>query len=329
VNRELLMSEADAIVIHAHPTESDYQDALAGHAQWANMRARAAQVRPLGIVALVVLVGVCVLAVKPEWVYDGRWVMNPLPLVMSVVLYPVMVLALALRTMLRTPASRDKPMGIVERPIVTGGRVSPLAVRAMLLWAIILVLVVALYFVMSRRARSAAAVAAALAAAQSSGATNAPAGEPVLESASEVPGAYLLAASLAIASVSVGLVAWAQRSRGARNLVASTPALLQPRTWEFHEDWLAERGEMLQTTMKWTYLLKFLETPRQVLLYPNEQSFYLVPKAAFVSEMQFAQFMALLMRKVPSGVMQPRAGRGFPIAPIGITASLPPPPRIV
>jgi hypothetical protein len=323
-------AETPPIVIHAHPTVSDYRDALAGHVQWANMRVRAAQVRPLGIVALVLLALACLLAVKPELVYGGQWVMNPLPLVMSVVLYPVIVLALALRTVLRSPPSRTKPMGIVERPIVPGGKVSPLAVRAILLWVIILALVVALYVVTSRRARSAAAVPAALAAARSSGAMNAPAaGEPVLESATEVSGTYLFAASLAIASVSIVLVAWAQRSRGARNLVGSTPALLMPRRWEFHEDWVSERGDLLQTTMKWEYLLKFLETPKQVLLYPNEQSFYLVPKAAFVSEIQFAQFMALLMRKVPSGVMQPRGGRGFPIAPVGITSSLPPPPRIV
>jgi hypothetical protein len=322
------MSEAEDIVIHAHPTESDYQDALAGHAQWAAMRARAAQVRPLGLLALAVFALACLLAIKPELVYSGEWVMNPLPLVLSVVLYPAMILVLALRTVLRSPASRTRPIGIVEKPIALGGRASPFALRAIFLWAILLALVVGLYFVVNRRAQSAAAVAAA----RSSVATNASAADaPVLGSATEVPGVYLFVASLVTATVATALVAWAQRSRGARNLVASTPALLQPRTWEFHEDWLAERGEVLQTTMKWEYLLKFLETPRQVLLYPNEQSFYLVPKSAFVNEIQFAQFMALLMRKLPSGVMQPRGGHGFPIAPVAVSAAVPPlpPPRIV
>ena len=50
--------------------------------------------------------------------------------------------------------------------------------------------------------------------------------------------------------------------RSANSLIAAQPALLRPRTWEISEEWLVERGELLETRMRWEYLEKFLEAPQ-------------------------------------------------------------------
>ena len=73
--------------------------------------------------------------------------------------------------------------------------------------------------------------------------------------------------------------------------------------------------------MKWGYIKKFLETPQIILIYPNETNYYLLPKSAFSSELQIAEFMGLLMRKVPNGLMQTKIRHGFPVQPLQAASS--------
>ena len=130
-----------------------------------------------------------------------------------------------------------------------------------------------------------------------------------------VSGAAIFRGSFMAGIILIALVRMQQRRRAAKDMLISTPALLLPQTWECTEDGIAERGEYLQTTMKWDYLRKFLETPTVVMLYPNEQTFYLIPRTAFTDEIEYARFIDFLMRKIPSGIMQPRVGQGFMVTP--------------
>ena len=52
--------------------------------------------------------------------------------------------------------------------------------------------------------------------------------------------------------------------------------------------------------------------PDHILLYPSDQTFFLVPKRAFADELQLSVFLGMLSQKVPNGVMQKRS-RAFPV----------------
>ena len=297
------------MIIHAHPTDADYTHALAAHATWAQIAAQTSVWRnPFIYIWMVCLGGMMFLLISPEWVSKQVWGVNAVSLMALILVYPLVTIMFGVKAMLATSATlRPESNGIVERKITVKGRPQVATSKTWYGWVVFVPVAVMLFLYMSRHSVTIS--------------NNTPplTGMPMKEtgeSAEPVSGATLFSISLFAWLAAIKLTTTVQKKRQTKNLLISTPSLLLPKTWEMTEDWIAERGELLQTTMKWEYIHKFLETPTVMMLYPNEQSFYLIPKAAFSGEMEYDEFAALLMRKVPNGVMQPRGERGFPVQPI-------------
>lgn len=297
------------MIIHAHPTDADYTHALAAHATWAQVAAQTRVWRnPFIYIWMVCLGGMMVLLISPELVSKQVWGVNAVSLMAMILVYPLVTILFGVKAMLASSATlRPEANGIVERKITVKGKPQVPTSKTWYGWVVFVTVAVMLFLYMSRHSGNLLNT------------TPPPTGmvmQETGESAEPVSGATLFFISLFAWMAAIKLTATLQKKRQTRNLLISTPSLLLPKTWEMTEDWIAERGELLQTTMKWEFILKFLETPNVMMLYPNEQSFYLIPKAAFSGETEYDEFVALLMRKVPNGVMQPRGERGFPVQPI-------------
>lgn len=299
------------MILHAHPTDADYKHALAAHETWVHFSGNTTAWRnPLTYFWFLCIGGMAILAISPELISSSEWSINATSLLAQELIFPMFWLMCRVEAAMASRAVlRPKNIGILERKIDENGGFQIVASRGQFGW-IVLLLAVPLYLFFSHQPGNAS--------------RNAP--PPAIvknmpEDKSSKPPQPLSGGFL----FTIGLLAWGmattvtqklQKSRQTKNLLISTPSLILPKTWETTEHWIAERSELIQTTMQWEFIRKFLETPTVVLLYPNEQSFYLIPKAAFTSELELAEFMGLLMRKVPNGVMQPREARGFTVQPV-------------
>jgi hypothetical protein len=295
------------MTVYAHPTETDYKHALAAHTIWVRIARQSGGWRRRAIILLVLpIYGILtILALSGELVSTREWTVNAVSLVASMSYFPVVIILAALQIMFRSSdASRPKSVGLIEQAITSRGAAKGVSSRRVIRWTVFYVTLIA-------------GVAVATFLSVVGGWPGAPS-PPVAPTAAPTPisgGAIFVGVTL-ISFGAAMLLAKAQKVRAAKHLVTGTPSLLLPRTWEFTEEVIVERSDLVQTTMKWEYLHKFLETQMLIMLYPNEQSFYLIPKSAFTNELELAGFMGLLMRKVPNGVMQPRGGRGFMVQPV-------------
>lgn len=301
------------MIVHAHPTDADYKHALAAHATWPQFAPKAeGWHRHLPLFWMMCLGIPVILGLAPEFLSSREWTVNGTSLLIAVLFYPFAALILGFyATLLTSYALRRKPTGIIERNISPKGKHrAVMSSQTLLGWIVFFVLAVAIFAFTILRSSTTGQNGPAPA--TPTGSTS----QGAIDSPWHVSGSAVFAGSVIVWIVVLIFTAKLQKGRQAKSLLNATPALLLPRTWEATEDWISERGELLQTTMKWEYLRKFMETPTVIMLYPNEQTFYLIPKTAFVSELELAEFMGLLMRKLPNGVMQPRGGRGFLVQPV-------------
>ena len=300
------MTPPDRITIASAPTEDDYHHALRATGVWqvASLPRRGWRSWvPQALWTLVVVVIMSPLFLSGSMPFRP-WLVEPMGVLTPILIYPIAVLVMALQMLLtsfRPPAQPST--GIDERYISVKGGYKAMQKQTPAQWipplviALIVFLIVFLRIVYSPLTRGAA--------------TAPPAAPPAP--------VHISTSTLIIVSfgcLSLSSLAWARVQHGrwrTKAMVVQSPALLLPRTWEFSEETFAERGPLLESVIKWEYLQKFLETPRVVLLYANDTSFYLIPRSAFQDELQFAHFMDLLMRKVPRGIRQPQSQVGFPV----------------
>lgn len=301
------------MTLNAHPTEADYKHALAAHATWVVVSGNITALwrNPLTYFWFLCIGGMAILTMSPELISSREWSINATSLLATVLIFPMFAVMFGVQAAMASRALlRPKNIGILERKIDEKGGLQIVSSRGLFGWIVLLLASVTLFHFFSHQPGSAS--------------RNAP--MPAIlknmpDDESAVPPQPLSGGFL----FGIGVFAWGmattvtqklQRNQQTKNLLISTPSLILPKTWEMTEHWIAERSELIQTTMQWEFIRKFLETPTVVLLYPNEQSFYLIPKAAFTSELELAEFMGLLMRKVPNGVMQAREARGFTVQPV-------------
>ena len=300
------------MTVNTHPTEADYKHALAAHATWAQVAIKAKAWRnPFVYLWLLCIAGIMSLTIWPELISSSEWSINAPSLLATVLGFPLVAIIFGAQAAMASPgALRPKDIGILERKITEKGAPHIVASRGLFGWIVFALGSVTLFHLLSHQPGNAHRNAPT-----PSDATN------ILENkTAEHPqplsGGTLFLNSFVAWVLAIGVIRKLQKIRHAKNLLISTPSLISPKTWEMTEDCIAERDELFQTTMQWNFIRKFLETPVVIMLYPNEQSFYLIPKAAFTSELELAEFMGLLMRKVPNGVMQPREARGFTVQPV-------------
>ena len=292
------------MLIDIHPTEADYRHALIAHRTWVTHSIqkggwRVTVVRILGAGGLAAF---GIVGGNPTLISNRHWTISAASLIGALSYFPLALVISLTKNLLTTPASlRPAASGVTERIVASKGGGKATSWIPTYAW---IVLLVASSIVFMRRGNL-------------FGGSTTPAHTAVESPTTEtVSGPFLFWMNLLICGTLSSLVVRLQKRRAVRNLLVSTPALLLPRTWEFTDQTASERGELLQTTMKWEYIHKFLETPDVVMLYSNEQTFFLVPRAAFTSDLQYAGFIGLLMQKVPNGIMQPRGGQGFAVRPL-------------
>ena len=304
------------MTIQIHPTEADYQHALGAHGVWAIQASKSGgwQKRFLGVSSAVSFGILGILVVEPEWFSTREWVVSSASLIATMAFCPLILLLAILAVVLRSPSSlRPQPNGVIEQRITRRGKgiiKFGWGLGARIVFVLLIIGLSSLVH-MNQTARGpnpTPLIFSALSPIASDSADSPP--------ASRVSIGLMFWGSIVLVFVMIIVLAKLKKRRGARNVVLSMPSLLLPRTWEFTEESATERSELLQTSMKWEYLHKFLESQSVVMLYPNEQTFFLIPRAAFTNEMQYAEFMGLLMRKVPNGIMQPRGGQGFAVLPL-------------
>jgi hypothetical protein len=308
------------MILHIQPNPDDYKHAIAAH----NSFAAAGGLRQTRatLIWMAVFLPFLLFAVLPNLFPIREWALAPGAVLTLTLVYPAMILATALQVYLRTRSPIVvAPTGLVQIGSSHQGRaVHPAKFSGLMGWIVFAVLTAGLCTMMWIRPPKALPVITP------SKAVPAPQVEiETTTNALRLPGGVLFAGSLLASVGAFQILGKVQRAYQTKVMLEGQPSLLLPRTWDFDEDKLTESGEQLVSIMKWAYLSRFLETPRVIMLYPGENSFYLVPKAAFESELQLAEFMGLLMRKVPNGVMQPRAFRGFsvPVRAIPVEIGMP------
>jgi hypothetical protein len=294
-------------VLHGQPSEADYDQALAAHGVWMHVgiskgiRNRLQNLVLAGLVLLLLILPLLVYAVDPR---DVRISLGAL---VGVAVFPSMVAIILLVVTFLSPR-RIRPSGIIQHRITASGKngkSASSAGRGLLGWALFLGLAVFLFFLQRQNRLPALPIVTP----QTPRQTPDPA--PLIE----IPGFLFFAATL------VGTVfIWWISLHPPRKLRPSRKQLLEafcvPRTYIFTEDTFEERTERRTQIMQWAHFQKFVESPAVVLLYPDDQTFHIVPRSIFTSDQQYDQFMGLLMRKIPDGMVQPRPTRGFTVEPL-------------
>lgn len=76
------------------------------------------------------------------------------------------------------------------------------------------------------------------------------------------------------------------------------PSIREPMTLEVTEEGFKLKSASFESNVKWQIYTHFFEATNFFMLYQSKQAFYLVPKRAFSSTDQVADFRELLSRKI-------------------------------
>jgi hypothetical protein len=104
--------------------------------------------------------------------------------------------------------------------------------------------------------------------------------------------AFILAMPLLLLFVIVWKVAAYQMESNVRK----NPHLGEHITFTFDEEGIQAEGESFFWTLAWKGIIQIVSTPQGLLLYPQPQIFYWIPRDAIVEE--YDQFNAFLKKKV-------------------------------
>jgi len=97
-------------------------------------------------------------------------------------------------------------------------------------------------------------------------------------------------ACLFIKQIFIYLFSYSYKKKGYEN---------KPMEWEISSDEIVYRMiNLFETKMSWDLIQGVLDTPDCFLIYPHEQMFYWLPKYAFKSEEDIAQFAFIAQDKV-------------------------------
>jgi hypothetical protein len=296
------IQSAAQFVLQAKPTEEDYLHAQRAHASWGQVTAFKGFRNKLQTTLLLLLMLAFValpMVSAPIGLPDVQINFGVLLAVAGIPLFIVVLLVVASLFSKRI----EPPPEIVEHSLDASGQHQPTRQRAkngVFGWVLFIGLAVMLFFLMQQKRPSAVPAAG----------TTEPPGELL-----QIPGIpFFLGAIIVSAAGVAGLIGITRRQQ--RQFRHQIQTFLILRTWEAFEDQLVEQDELYATSMQWTYFKKFLETPRVLMLYPDDYRFHLIPRSAFASDEQYERFIGLLMRKVPNGILQPRPPRGFTVQPL-------------
>jgi hypothetical protein len=284
----------------------DLAHAQSAHAVWATVAGKPNTVRSIWLIVLVVVfLGIPVALL---FLQAGDVQVSLAALVGLASLPTFLILFVALYQVF--PARPTDTLGVIERELSATGHVVPNKTnrRGGLLGPIFFfALATGIFLIMQIGKRSTPPPAAAMTLASE---------EPTLR---RVPGMSIFIASGIFALAGIWLVAkilrWQFKRMGERS-----SSVMAERTWEASEERLVERDPDQVCIMQWSHVRKFVETPRMVLLYPDDLKFYPILRSSFESDEQYERFIGLLMRKVPNGILQPRKARGFMVQPIAPAA---------